>query len=99
MSTFYDFYDTITKIFGAWLELYGCHAHLLCSKKWSLSCDLLRFLTILHQQDDQDSNSGPFKLSKWELMDKENKMGKLVQFDSDKFLIHFFPRRVSRLRD
>ena len=32
MSTFYDFYDKNTKIFGAWLELYGCHAHLLCSK-------------------------------------------------------------------
>lgn len=28
-------------------------------------------------EDDQDSNSGPFKLSKWELMDKENKMAQL----------------------
>ena len=41
-------------------------------------CDHLRFLTVLHRQDSTDSNSGPFKLSKWELMDKETKLGKWV---------------------
>ena len=40
-------------------------------------CFCFFLLITLHRQE-RDSNSGPFKLSKWELMDKENKMGKLI---------------------
>ena len=36
------------------------------------------FLKVLHQQAQDSSNSGPFQLSKWELMDKEHKMGKSI---------------------
>ena len=38
----------------------------------------MRVFNILHQQEIQadSENSGPFKLSKWEVMDKEHKMGK-----------------------
>ena len=63
----------------------------------------LHFLKVLHQQA-QDSNSGPFQLSKWELMDKEHKMGKsiyvfrLVRFQGFFLSNHFqVNARVKRL--
>ena len=40
----------------------------------------MRLFTILHQQEQASENSGPFKLSKWEIMDKEHKMGKFAVF-------------------
>ena len=55
----------------------------------------LHFLKVLHQQA-QDSNSGPFQLSKWELMDKEHKMGKSIYvFRLVRFQGFFFVKSFS----
>lgn len=37
----------------------------------------MRLFTVLHQQEQASENSGPFKLSKWEIMDKDHKMAQL----------------------